>query len=149
MPKLLLIHALQHIQLHSLQIGRYLRVLDVAYGCLLRGNTCVSDWRTLKGGRQERAGPILHSAMPQRGTNADKPGKALVLCSQPIGYPRANTWPYKRIGPRVKLQQRPAVRRIVPMERADHAHIIHALPDIREQIAHLDATLPVLLELPG
>ena len=68
--------------------------------------------------------------------------------AEAVGDPRAHARPHEVVAAGVQLEQRAAVRRVRAVQRVDEAEVIDALRDVREQLAHRQAALAVLLELP-
>ena len=129
-PQLLLVHALQHVQLHPLQIGWDVVVADVVDGGGFGGNAGVADGRALIRGGQKRARPVLYAAMSERGADGDETGQVLVFGAQTIGDPRSHAGANKRVGTRVHGKQRAAMRRVAAVNRANDAQIIDMLRHI-------------------
>ena len=97
--------------------------------------------------RQERAVP---QRRPDRrrhvGAEHDVAGQVLVLGAEAVGEPRAERRTADLDVAGVHHQHRRLVVRDVGVHRADHADVVGARADVREELADLEAALAVALE---
>ena len=72
----------------------------------------------------------------------------MILSPEAIRYPGAHRWTYKRIAPRMQLEQCSTMTAIRTVHRVNKTQIIHTLANLRKEVTHLNPTLAVALELP-
>ena len=97
---------------------------------------------------QETGTPVVLAAVAKRRFDGDEAGQVLILGSEPVENPGAHAGALEREDASVELQHGGAVIDAVADHGADHAKIVGAGGDVREQIADRDAALPVLFEVP-
>ena len=135
-------------QLGFLHRPRHLGIADVLHPRIDRRDARVADRRPLVGRREKGRAPVVDPAMRERRADRHKRRQVRVLRPEAIRSPRANTRPHEVIAARMQLHHRPAVGRVRAMHRVDHAQVVDMLGDMREQFAHRNPALAVLLELP-
>src|SRR5687767_12104964 len=86
--------------------------------------------------------------MAEGGAKGDEAGQVLVFGAQAVHDPRSEAGADEGVRAGVQLQQRSAMGGVVRVNGADDAEVIRAGADFREEVAHLNAALAVLLELP-
>ena len=96
---------------------------------------------------QKRALPVLLTLQGPPRRHAHERGQILILRSQPVSRPRAEARTDEPVAAGVDEHHRVLVARRGRVGRANHRHLINVLGDVREDVAHLDAALPVLLKL--
>ena len=148
MTQLTLTQIADHLELKLLSRQGRFRILDEWNLCLITGNAGISDWCPLCPRWQKGRAPVVHTTMRQRRTNCQKPREILIFGPEAIRYPRAHRWSNKRIAPRVQLEQGTAMTAVRTVHRVDKTQVIHTLADLRKEVAHLNPTLAVTLELP-
>ena len=101
----------------------------------------VADVRALVDARQEAAAPQLRADDRLARAEHHEAGQVLVLRAQAEGQPRAEARPDRLHVARVHHQQRRLVIRVVGVQRAEHADVVDAAGDVREEVGDLDAAL--------
>ena len=116
----------------------------ICSGC----SVLLGDERALVHGRQERAVPQRRpDGRRHVGTEHDVAGQVLVLGTEPVGEPRPERWTADLDVAGVHHQHRRLVVRDVGVHRANHADVVGAGADVREELADLEAALAVAREL--
>ncbi len=142
------IHLREKIELLALHCAAVRAVADMPHERLVRRNARVADRRALAVRRQKRRAPVVHAAVRERGADGDEPGQVFVLRAEAVGDPRAHARPHLGVAAGVQLEQRAAVRGIGAVHRAQDAKVVHVLRHVREEFAHRQPALAVLLEPP-
>ena len=105
-----------------------------------------ADGRALIDRRQERRAPVVHAAVAEVRADGDESRQVLILGPEPVSDPRTHARPDERIAAGVEFQQGSPVPRVGPVHRVDHAEVVHAPGQMREQLADRDPALAVLPE---
>ncbi len=134
----------QGVQLPALPGRAHATILQVADRVMQ-----VGDEGPLVGGRQE-AGAVLPGALDQGpGADRDEAGQVLILGTQAVGHPGAQARPRGHPLARVHLEAAAGMVDVVRHHRPDDAQPVDARPDVREELARLEARLAVPTEPPG
>ncbi len=140
------IHLLDQVQIQALQLPGCGCVRDERDLRPVRADPRRADGRALIDRRQERRAPVVHAAVAEIRADGDEPRQVLILGPEPVRDPRAHARPDERIAAGVELQEGSAVPRVGPVHRVDHAEVVHAPGQVREQLADRDPALAVLPE---
>ena len=72
----------------------------------------------------------------------------MIFGPEAIRHPGAHRWTYKRIAPRMQLEQCSTVTAVRTVHRVNKTQIIHTLANLRKEITYLYPALAIALELP-
>ena len=109
-------------------------VVDVADDPV-RVDRGVVDVGSLVDAGQEAVAPELGADDRLAGAEHDEAGQVLVLGPQAEGQPGAQAGPDRLHVARVHHEQRGLMVRVVRVERADHAQLVDAAGEVREEFA--------------
>ncbi len=141
------IHLLDQIELAALLLGGNGAVADVGDQLVDLRELRVDIGSLVTAGQKGRL-PVfgILDRVAARAEH-DERRQVLIFSPQPVGEPRADARPRQRGVAAVHQHQRRFVIGNVGVHRADHAQLVGVLPQVREQLADLDAALTILLEL--
>jgi len=139
----------QQIELQPLPLRKIRRNQSREPGVFEIG-AAISNPRPLETRGQKRRAIVLRPSVIERRAEAQKPGQTLVLGPQAVEGPGPQAGPGEHPASRVDVQQGRSMRDLVAaVHRTDYTQVIGHRTNLGEQIAHLEPTLAMLLELPG
>ena len=140
------IHLGDQVELEPLEVAPGLAVADEGDPGLLRLQPAMPERRPLVGGGEEPRAEVVRAALREVLADRHVSREVLVLAAQPISDPRAHAGPDERVAAGVPFQHGTAVPRVRAVHRVDHAEVVGAPCQVREQRADPEPALAVLPE---
>ena len=142
------VHLPEEIELRPLERCVFVGVVQI----LDRGlfdRFAAADPSAVMDRRKEAAGIVPDAAMAERRIDRDEARQVLVLGAEAVRDPGTHAGADEGIGSRVQFEERAAVRLVGAVDGFDHAQVVRARADEREQIADHRPASTVRTELPG
>ena len=86
--------------------------------------------------------------MRERGADRDEPGQVFVFAAETVHQPGAKARAHLRVAASMQLETGPPMRRVGAVHRPQDAEVVHVPGNVREKLAHREATLTVRPEGP-